>query len=85
MATQFIMPFEGKWAVKGEHSQDITSVHDTREEAIEVAKEIAMADDSGIVILREDGTIDNLGAYGIDPLPSKDNIPDFNDENDEGV
>lgn len=85
MKNQFVMPYEGGWAVKGSEAAEITAVYDTKEEAIEAAKEIAMGDDSGIVVLREDGTIDNLNAYSIDPFPSDDNTPDYNTEQDEDM
>ena len=82
---QYVMPYKGKWAVKGENSKEITSLHETKKDAIEVAKEIAMANDSELVILRKDGTIDNLGLKGIDPFPDKDRAPDYNpdEESDE--
>lgn len=76
---------DGKWAVKGEDAEKITSYHDTRKEAIEVAKEIAMADDAELIILRKDGTIDNLGLKGVDPKPDINRAPDYNpdEESDE--
>jgi hypothetical protein len=82
---QYVMPYEGKWAVKGENADKITSVHETKKDAIETAKEIAMANDAKLVVLRKDGTIDNLGFKGIDPMPDKDRAPDYNpdDESDE--
>ena len=82
---QYVMPYNGKWAVKGENQNEITSLHDTKKEAIETAKEIAMASDDKLVVLRKDGTIDNLGIKGIDPMPDKDRAPDYNpdDESDE--
>jgi len=75
---QYVIPYEGKWAVKGENAENITSIHDSKKEAIETAKEIAMAGDAKIVILRKDGTIDNLGFGGIDPMPDKNRAPDYN-------
>ena len=80
----FVMHIDGGgWAVKRADSEEIVSSHDTKHEAIEVAKEIAVGSDAGIVILRADGTIDNIGLYGIDPFPSEDNAAEFNDEQDE--
>lgn len=80
MSNVFVMYQDEKWIVKSDHSDTIISEHDSKHAAIEAAKEVAMGDDSGLVILREDGTIDNLGVYGIDPFPSKDDAPEFNDE-----
>lgn len=80
MSTIFVMPEDENWVVKSEGSENVISSHDSREAAIEAAKEVAMGNDSSLVILRHDGTIDNLGLYGIDPFPSKDNAPEYNDE-----
>jgi hypothetical protein len=44
-----------------------------------------MAKDNGIIILRRDGTIENTDGIGIDPFPSEENAPDYNDTGDEGV
>lgn len=79
------MPHENKWAVKGENSEEISSLHDTKKQAIETAKETAMKGNSKLVILREDGTIDNLGVKGIDAFPDKNLSPDYNpdEESDE--
>ena len=79
----YIMPQGERWAVKREHEDRPVSVHDTKKNALETAKEIAMGVDAELVILRADGTIDNLGAYSIDPFPSEDLAPDYNDELDE--
>lgn len=80
-----VLPQDGMWTVKRENSEEILSEHESKKEAIETAKEIAMGQDAGIVILRADGTIDNLGVYGVDPFPSEDRGPEFNNEQDEGV
>jgi hypothetical protein len=84
---QIVMPYEdGKWAVvlEGDDSAP-ANIYETREEAIEAAKEIAMAKDNGLIILRRDGTIENTDGIGIDPFPSEDNSPEYNDSGDEGV
>lgn len=31
---QYVMPYKGKWAVKGERAEEITSVHDTKKEEL---------------------------------------------------
>jgi hypothetical protein len=84
---QVVMPYEdGKWTVKPEGDDSApANIYDTKEEAIEAAKEIAMGKDNGIIILRRDGTIENTDGIGIDPFPSEDNAPDFNDSGDEGI
>jgi hypothetical protein len=84
---QVVMPYEdGKWAVKPEGDDSApANIFETKEAAIVAAKEIAMAKDNGIIILRRDGTIENTDGIGIDPFPSEENAPDFNDTGDEGV
>jgi|GEM_PF-4640576 hypothetical protein len=84
----YILPQDEKWAVKREHEEEPVSLHDSRKDALETAKEIAMGSDAELVILRADGTIDNLGAYSVDPFPSEDRAPDYtelDEENDEGT
>jgi len=87
MKNQLVMPYEdGKWAVKPEGDDSAPpNVYETREQAIEAAKEIAMGKDNGVIVLREDGTIDNTGGIGEDPFPDEDNAPEFNEEGDEEV
>jgi hypothetical protein len=87
MKNQIVMPYEdGKWAVtlEGDDSAP-ANIYESREEAIEAAKEFAMGKDSGIIILRKDGTIENTGGIGVDPFPDEDNAPEFNEEGDEGI
>jgi hypothetical protein len=79
----FVRPQGEMWVVKREDSEHVISAHDRKEAAIETAEEVAIGNDAGIVILRADGTIDNLGVYGVDPFPSRDNALEFNDEMDE--
>jgi hypothetical protein len=81
----YIMPEGENWVVRREHEDAAVSVHDSKEDAIEAAKEIAIGHDAELVILKEDGTIDNLGIYGIDPFPSEDNAADFNEEENEEI
>lgn len=54
---QHVVPHEGKWAVKKEHSSHISKIFDSRQEAIDRAKEIAKNQDSYVVIHKTDGTI----------------------------
>jgi hypothetical protein len=79
----YVMPIDEKWAVKREGSEEIVSSHDRKKDALEVAKELAMGTEAELVILRKDGTIDNTGIYSVDPMPSPDRAPDYNEETDE--
>lgn len=70
----YVMPYKGVWGVNKEKTDEMISVHDSKEEALEVAKSLIAGKDSNIIILRADGTIDNLEEDPLEPF-----IPD-NDE-----
>jgi hypothetical protein len=46
-------------------------------------KELSIGHDSELVVLREDDTIDNLGAYSINPFPAEDNAPEYREDDSE--
>lgn len=54
---QHVVPHDGKWAIKKEHSQRASYVFDTKQDALDRAKEIARNQSSYVVIHRKDGTI----------------------------
>jgi len=69
---QHVVPYQGKWAVRGEGNEKVTSIHDTQAEAIQRAREIAINQRSEVVIHRPDGTIRDKDSYGKEPCPPKD-------------
>jgi hypothetical protein len=79
----YVSPNGEEWDVLRENNE-VVSTHDSKEAAIEIAKEIALGQDAELVILRADGTQENA-EEAVDPFPSEDNAPDFNDTGDEGV
>lgn len=79
------MPDNGKWSVRRNQEDAPMERKDTREEAVEAAKEIAVGLDAELVILRKDGTIENLGQDSVDPFPDEDKGPEYNNKNDKGV
>lgn len=81
----YVMPDNGKWAVRRNKEDDPMARKDTKEEAIEAAKEIALGQEASLVVLRKDGTIENLGQDSVDPFPDEDKGPEYNNRNDEGV
>ncbi|MFZ0453240.1 MAG: DUF2188 domain-containing protein [Ignavibacteriaceae bacterium] len=85
MSKVYVTPHKTDWAVKQEGANAIISVYNTKKEAIEAAKEIAIGREAELIILKKDGTIDNLGVYPTDPFPSKNKGPEYNNEGDEGV
>ncbi|MFO7445729.1 MAG: DUF2188 domain-containing protein [Ignavibacteriaceae bacterium] len=68
----YVMPHKGVWAIKKEAEEDPLSIHETRDEAIDKAKE-QVKEENHVVILRADGAIDNPEAYSYEPLPDEDN------------
>jgi hypothetical protein len=56
MSNQYILPINGRWAVRGEETEEVSSIHDTQEEAIEAAKKLSF--NSNLIILKEDGTME---------------------------
>ena len=69
---QHVVPYQNKWAVRGEGNEKVTSTHNTQTEAIERARQIAINQRSEVVIHRPDGTIRDKDSYGRDPCPPKD-------------
>ncbi|MGE5798498.1 MAG: DUF2188 domain-containing protein [Ignavibacteria bacterium] len=79
----YVMPIDSKWIVKRESSDEILASHYRKDKAIESAKEISLGRDAELIILRKDGTIDNLDAYGVNPFPSEDNAPEYREDDSE--
>lgn len=69
---QHVVTHNDSWAVRGEGNQRVTSIHPTQQEAIDVARDIAINQRSEVVIHRPDGTIRDKDSYGHDPNPPKD-------------
>ena len=70
--TQHVGPTDGDWGVRGEGNCRLTSIHDTQSEAIDAAREIAINQQSEVVIHRPDGRIRDKDSYGNDPFPPRD-------------
>jgi len=71
-SNQHVVPHNNDWAVRGEGNQKVTSIHQTQQEAIESARNIAINNRSEVVIHRPDGTIRDKDSYGHDPNPPRD-------------
>lgn len=69
---QHVVPHGKDWAVKGEGNSKATKVVETQGEAIKVAKQIAINNQSEVVIHKSNGTIRDKDSYGNDPHPPKD-------------
>jgi uncharacterized protein YdaT len=54
---QHVVPHEGKWAVKGEGNQHISTVHETQGEAVEHARVLARLEKREVVVHGRQGDI----------------------------
>lgn len=68
---QFVVPTNGAWAVRGAGNKKLTKVCQTQKDAIEVAKNIAMNQQSELVVLGTNGKIRLKNTYGNDPFPPR--------------
>ena len=69
---QHVVPHDRDWGVRGAGNRRLTSIYDTQSEAISAAREIAINQQSEVVIHGRDGKIRDSDSYGNDPLPPKD-------------
>ncbi len=69
---QHVVKHTDGWAVKGAGNSKATKVTSTQKEAIEAAREIAINQESEVVIHGKDGKIRDKDSYGNDPHPPKD-------------
>lgn len=68
---QIVAPRGDKWIAKGEGNQRATRVVDTQKEAISIARERAMKEQSELIIRGRNGQIRDKRSYGNDPFPPK--------------
>ncbi|QNU65965.1 DUF2188 domain-containing protein [Ruminiclostridium herbifermentans] len=72
MAKQHVIPNNGIWQVKRENSTKATKNFDTQKDAIAFGRNIAINQQSELVIHGRNGQIRNSNSYGNDPCPPKD-------------
>jgi len=68
---QHVVPHGNQWAVKGEKNDKATKIVDTQSKAIKIAREIAINQQSEVVIHRPNGQIRDKDSYGNDDYPPK--------------
>ncbi|MFQ2386752.1 DUF2188 domain-containing protein [Aeromonas dhakensis] len=68
---QHVVPTDDGWGVRGEGNERLTSRHDTQQQAIDAAREIAINQQSELLIHGRDGQIREKNSYGNDPYPPK--------------
>ncbi len=72
MANQHVVPNDGKWQLKRENAARATKTFDTQKEAIAYGRDIAIRQQSELVIHDRHGRIRDKDSYGTDPCPPKD-------------
>lgn len=68
---QFVVPTNGGWGVRGVGNDKLAKVCKTQKDAIEVAKNIAMNQQSELIVLGTNGKIRLKNTYGNDPFPPR--------------
>lgn len=68
---QHVVTHNERWAVRGEGNSRVTSIHNTQQEAINAARNIAINQRSEVVIHRPNGQIRDKNSYGNDPFPPR--------------
>jgi hypothetical protein len=71
MSNVHVVPHPNGWAVKRPGNDRATSVHDTQKEAINSGRDIAIKDQSELIIHGENGQIRDKNSYGNDAFPPK--------------
>lgn len=68
---QHVVKHPDGWAVRGEDNVKVTKIADTQYEAIDIAREIAINQNSELLIHGRNGRIRERNSYGGDPFPPK--------------
>lgn len=68
---QHVVKREKNWAVLGEKNSRLTSIHNTQSEAFDVARQIAINQQSEVLIHGRNGKIREKNSYGNDNYPPK--------------
>ena len=63
---------DGSWAVVGEGDARASSIHRTQTAAVDIARPLAMANHSELVIHDRQNRIRDKDSYGHDPFPPRD-------------
>lgn len=60
---QHVVPHEEGWAVKGAGNEKYTAIYDNQRDAIDRARDIAINNQSSVIIHRKDGSIRDRMSY----------------------
>ncbi|AGI23746.1 hypothetical protein H681_09360 [Pseudomonas sp. ATCC 13867] len=68
---QHVVPHGDNWAVRGAGNERVTKQFETQREAIDYARNIAVNQQSEVLIHNQQGQIRERNSYGNDPCPPK--------------
>jgi len=68
---QHVVPHGNEWAVRGENNSKATKIVETQNEAIRIARDIAINKKSELIVHGTDGKIREKNSYGKDNFPPK--------------
>jgi hypothetical protein len=68
---QHVVPYQDRWAVRGEGNSRVTSAHNTQAKAIDAGRTISQKQHSELVIHRQNGQIRDKDSHGHDPFPPR--------------
>ena len=66
---QHVVPVESHWGVRGAGNSRLTSIHETQAQAIEAARQIAIRQQSELLVHGRNGQIRERNSYGNDDCP----------------
>jgi hypothetical protein len=64
----YVMPHKGVWGINKEKTDEIISIFETKQEAIDAAKTMFTDKDCNIIILQADGTVENIEDEPLSPF-----------------
>ena len=68
---QHVVPHDGSWAIRGAGNEKPTKIVETQREAIQIAREISINQQSELFIHGRNGQIRERNTYGEDNNPPK--------------
>lgn len=69
---QHVVPVGSDWGIRGEGNSRLTSVYENKTDALQAGREIAINQQSELVIHGRDGKIQDKDSFGHDPVPPED-------------
>ncbi len=71
MNNKIVFPSKGRWEVKNEGEEESLSVFDDKNEAVNYAYKLASKEGSGVIIISENGEVENIKSHELENYLSK--------------